>query len=330
MTLPITIAGLGAYLPERVVANQELEQELGLPSGWIERATGVRERRYATGETAVSMAVAAAQRALAAAGLGLAEIDLIIGASSAPQQAIPCTAALVQRALGAPDGGSACYDVNATCASFLVALHNAAHLIAAGAHRAALIVSSEICAHSRNPAEPESATLFGDAAAAAVVTRAAPGAPGAIWGAKFVTYGSGADLTRILGGGTGHHPNDPRTTPEMNRFQMQGPAVLRMAARTLGPFVDALFAELGWARGELDLLIPHQASRHGLGLLTARLGFEPAQIFLNLAERGNCVAASIPLALAEAVAQGRLQRGDRALLLGTGAGMTIGAVALRF
>ncbi len=330
ITLPVTIAGLGSYLPATVVANPELEAALGVPRGWIEQTTGVRERRYVADETSVSMAVAAARRALVAAGREVGEIDLIIGASSGPQQTIPCTAALVQRALGAPDGGSACFDVNATCVSFLVALHNAAHLIAAGAYNCALIFSSEIGAFSRNPAEPEAAALFGDAAAAAVLTRSAPGTPGALLGAKFVTYGSGADLTTILGGGSLHHPNDPATTPEMNRFHMHGPGLLRLAARTLGPFLEAFFAELGWSRAELDLLVPHQASRNGLGLLTARLGFTPEQVYLNLAERGNCVAASLPLALAEAAAQGRVARGDRVMLLGTGAGMTIGALALSY
>lgn len=328
--LPVTIAGLGSYLPERIVASGELETTLGLEPGWIERTTGVCERRYAAGETAVSMAAVAARRALEAAGRDVRAVDLIVGASSAPQQAIPCTAALVQRALGAPDGGSACFDVNATCVSFLVALHNAAHLVAAGAYRCALVFSSEICTHSRNPAEPESAALFGDGAAAAVLTRAEPGEAGAIHGAKFVTYGSGADLTRILGGGTLHHPNDPATTAEMNYFHMHGPGVLRLAARTLGPFLEGFFAQLGWERSAVDLLVPHQASRNGLGLLTSRLGFAPKQVYGNLATRGNCVAASIPLALAEAADEGRLRRGDRVVLLGTGAGVTLGAVGLTY
>ncbi|HMQ31526.1 MAG TPA: 3-oxoacyl-[acyl-carrier-protein] synthase III C-terminal domain-containing protein [Chloroflexaceae bacterium] len=328
--LPITIVGLGSYLPARVVASAELEVALGLPPGWAEQTTGVRERRYAAGETSAGMAAEAARRALAAAGRDLGELDLIVGASSGPQQAIPCTAALVQRELGAPDGRSACFDVNATCLSFLFALQSAAHMVAAGAYSCALIVSSEIGTHSRNPAEPEGATLFGDAAAAAVITRTPQGEPGALQCAKFATYGSGAGLTSILGGGTLHHPNDPATTPEMNRFHMHGPGLLRLAARTLGPFLDAFFAEAGWAREEIDLLVPHQASRNGLGLLTARLGFRPEQVFLNLAERGNCIAASLPLALAEAAAQGRVGRGDRVVLLGTGAGMTIGAVGLTF
>lgn len=328
--LPITIAGLGTYLPARVVTNAELEAELGLAPGWIEQTTGVRERRYASGETSAGMAAEAARRALAAAGRELDEVDLIIGASSGPQQAIPCTAALIQRELGAPDGRSACFDVNATCLSFLFALQSAAHMLAAGAYRCALIISSEIGTFSRNPAEPEGATLFGDAAAAAVVVRTPPSEPGALRVAKFVTYGSVAGMTHILGGGTLHHPNDPATTPEMNRFHMHGPGLLRMAARTLGPFLDAFFAEAGWAREEIDLLVPHQASRNGLALLTTRLGFRPEQVFLNLAERGNCIAASLPLALAEAAAQGRVDRGDRVVLLGTGAGMTIGAIGLTY
>ncbi|NJN18524.1 MAG: ketoacyl-ACP synthase III [Oscillochloris sp.] len=328
--LPITIAGIGHYLPSRVVTSNELEAAFGLEPGWIERVTGIRERRYVNDETTVGMAVIAAQRAISAAGCSVGDIDLIIGASSAPQQVIPCTAAFVQRALGAPDGHSACFDVNATCISFLVALQQAAHLIGAGAYRTALIFSSEIGTRSRSTSEPESAVLFGDAAAAAIITRTPANAASAIWGSKMVTFSSGAELTQLVGGGTLHHPNDPRTTPDMNEFQMRGPAVFRMAARTLGPFLDSFFDDLGWDRRDIDLLVPHQASSHGVGLLTARLGFTPAQMYLNLAERGNCIAASIPLALSEALAQKRARRGDRLLLLGTGAGMSICAVGLTY
>ena len=328
--LPVRIAGIGYHLPGGVMPSDELERRLGVEAGWIERTTGVRERRYAAGETSAGMAAAAARRALDAAGLAAADVDAIVGASSVPQQAIPCTAALVQRELGAPDGASACWDVSATCLGFLFALHGAAHLVAAGAHRAVLVFSSEISAHSRNAAEPESAALFGDAAAAAVVTRAAPGEASALHAARFATHASGADLTRIVGGGTLHHPNDPATLPEMNLFRMEGVAVLRKSARLLGPFVDDFLARAGWTREAVDAVVPHQASRHGLDLLTARLGFRADQVVVNLPERGNCIAASIPLALAEAVEAGRVRRGDRVLLLGTGAGLTLGAAALTF
>jgi 3-oxoacyl-[acyl-carrier-protein] synthase-3 len=326
--LAVKIAGLGVYLPERIVSSAELEQELNLEPSWIEQVTGVRERRYVTHEHAALMAAHAARRAIAQAHIRLEDIDLIVGASSAPQQAIPCTAAFIQRELGAPDGNSACFDVNATCMSFLAALQLVAHLVAAGTYRNALICSSEIAAHSRNPAEPESAVLFGDAAAAAVITRAAPGEASAIAWEQFVTYSSGAHLTELRGGGTLHHPNDPATTPEMNLFHMNGPGVYKKAIRQLGPFLEQFFARVGWPREATDLLVPHQASRHGLDLLVHRFGFRREQLFSNLAERGNCIAASIPLALAEAEMQGRLQRGQRIVLLGTGAGLTIGAVGI--
>jgi 3-oxoacyl-[acyl-carrier-protein] synthase-3 len=328
--LPVKIAGLGCYLPERIVTSAELEQELGLTPGWIERTAGVRERRRATHETALDMAAAAGRRALSAAGMSPADLDLIIAASSAPHQAIPCTAALLQRELGAPDGASACFDVNATCLSFLAALQTAAHLVSAGANRAALVVSSEIAGRSLNPREPESAVLFGDAAAAAVVVPTPAGEPSAVVGSNFATFSSGAELTTIRGGGTFRHPNDPATTPEDNMFHMSGTSIYKKAARLVGPFLEGFLARAGWEQSAIDVLVPHQASGHAVTLLTGRYGFRPAQVESNLAERGNCIAASIPLALAEAVEKGRVERGQRVLLLGTGAGLTIGAVGLVF
>jgi 3-oxoacyl-[acyl-carrier-protein] synthase-3 len=328
--LPVKIAGLGWYLPERRVSSAELATRFGVAPGLIERATGVVERRYAGGETAACMGAAAARMALEHARLQPGDLDAIIGASSAPQQCIPCTAALVQRELGAPEGRSLCFDVNATCLSFLVALHAAAQFVSAGVYRRVLVYSSEIASPSLNPAEWESAALFGDAAAAAVLERSAPGEASAIWHAQFATYSSGADLTQCLGGGTLHHPNDPRTTPEMNMFHMQGLAVFRQAVRVMRPFVGEFFAALGWQPGDVDVVVPHQASRHGVEQVSDRLGFRAEQVFSNLRERGNCVAASIPLALAEAVHGGRIRRGDRVVLLGTGAGLTVGALALTF
>jgi 3-oxoacyl-[acyl-carrier-protein] synthase III len=242
--LPVKIAGVGSYLPERRVTNEEMGARLGIPAEWIERASGVRERRYVTDETSAGMGAAAARIALDDAGMDLDDIDVIIGASTGMQQAIPCTAALVQRELGAPEGRSACFDVNATCLSFLFALHNAAHLIAAGAYDTALIYSSEINSPSLNPNERESAVLFGDAAAAAVVTRATPEDESAIWHAAFETYSSGAEATEIRGGGTLHHPNDPATTPEMHMFHMDGRAIFRQATVLVDGFLERFFEQL--------------------------------------------------------------------------------------
>ncbi len=328
--LPVKIAGLGYHLPEQRVTSAELLRAWSVPEGVVEHAAGVYARRYATTETTAGMAAAAARQALDHANIPLQEIDAIIGASTVPQQALPCTAAFVQRELGAPDGGSVCFDVNATCLSFLVALQSAAHLVAGGAYHNVLIFSSELGSRFLNPHQPQSAILFGDAAAAAIVTRAEFYATSTIHHTRFVTYSSGADYTQVLGGGTRHSPNDPATTREMNLFDMDGQAVFRQAVRLLPAFLDSFFAQAGWQRDQIDCLVPHQASRHGLDLLTRSLGFRADQVYSNLSERGNCIAASIPLALAEAVEGGRIRRGDDVLLLGTGAGLTIGAVALTF
>lgn len=327
-TYPLYIAGLGKYLPQRRVHNAELEGQLGLPEGWIAKRTGVLERRYVDHETSVSMAVAAAKIAIEMAALELKDIDCIIGASAAPQQALPCTAALVQRALGAPDGGSMCFDLNATCLSFLLALQQAALLLEMGPYQHILIFSSEIVSVSLNPREPESYTLFGDGAAAVVVSKGTGAAR--LEGAAFQTFSSGADFTRVLGGGTLHHPNDPTTTFDMNSFEMDGPAIFKQATRLMNPMLERLFTQIGWSREQIDAVIPHQASKHAMEQLTRRLGFLESQVFVNLERRGNCVAASIPLALVEAVEAGRLERGGRALLIGTAAGLTLGAVAITF
>ncbi len=328
--LSVKIAGLGTYLPERSVSSRELEEELRLPAGWIERATGVRERRRASGETSVQMAALAGQQALRAAAVEPAQIDLVLHASASRRQLIPCSAAFVQREMGLPDGKSLCFDVDATCLSFMVALRVAAQLVAGGAYRCVLIVSAETTQKTLDPAEPESSVLMGDGAAAAVLVPTPSGEASGIWHSHFATHSCGAELTRCEGGGTLHHPNDPTTTPAMNRFHMDGPAVYRMASRVLGPFLDDFFAHLGWDRTTVDAVVPHQASRPGVGLLTRKFGFRPEQLVLNLETRGNCVAASVPLALAEAVAAGRIRRGQRVFLIGTGAGLTLGGLALTF
>jgi 3-oxoacyl-[acyl-carrier-protein] synthase-3 len=326
--LRIKIAGLGWYLPAQRVANTQLEERIGLSAAWVERVTGVCERRYVTTETTLSMAALAAQMALTDAGLHADDLDAIICASSAPLQAIPCTAALLQRAIAAPDGASACFDLNATCLSFLFALQTAAHLVAAGAYHTVLLCSSEAASLSLNPDEHESVALFGDAAAAAIITRSTADEESMIWHSLFETHSSGADLTQLLGGGTLHHPNNPTTTPEMNLFHMRGPAVFKQGLALIEPFVDRFFSTLGWERGQVDALVPHQASRHAIDVLTRRLGFHHEQVINALALRGNCVSASIPLTLAEAVHNGTIRRGNRVVLIGTGAGLTLGALAL--
>lgn len=212
--LPVRIAGTGAYLPERRVLSAELEARLELAPGWIERRTGVRERRWNGGETAAFQAAHAARQALTRAGVNIADVDAIVGASSGPQQLIPCTAVWVQRELGAPEGRSVCLDINATCLSFPAALHTLAPLVASGVYRNVLVFSTEIASRSLNPCQPESFVLFGDGAAAAVLTRTPPGEASTLHYARFETHHSGAEHTQYRGAGSLHAPNDPRTTPD--------------------------------------------------------------------------------------------------------------------
>ena len=330
MMLPVKIAGLGYYIPERRVTNAYFEHTYGFSARWISQVTGVYERRYVTDETTVQMGVNASRMALQAAHLAVDDLDAIICASAAPQQMIPCTAALLQRDLGAPEGRSACVDINATCLSFLFALQMVSHMVAAGVYHTVLICSSEIPSTSLDLSEPESATLFGDAAAAAIITRTPAAETSAIWHSQFATYSSGAEFTQLSGGGTLHHPNHSATTPDMNLFHMQGPALFRQGLPLIGPFLDTFFAHLPYERSDMEAVVPHQASRHAIEVLNRRLGFQSSQIINTLACYGNCVAASIPLTLAEAVHAGRIKRGDRVALLGTGAGLTLGALALTF
>ncbi|MGC4045643.1 MAG: ketoacyl-ACP synthase III [Armatimonas sp.] len=330
--LGVKLAGLGKALPERIVTNTELEEQLGLRAGWIEKATGVRERRRAPiGSSSVTNGAIAARQAIERARITPNEIDLIIGASSGPEQLIPCTAALLQRELDLPEGNSACFDVNATCLSFLVALHVAAPLVASGAYRAALLVSSELSGLSLCYDEPESATLLGDGAAAAVLLPTPAGESSALRHVRLMTFAaSGAELTRFQGGGSRRHPNDPATTPAMNRFEMQGPGVFRLASRHFPPFLASFLEEAQTPPDAIDLIVPHQASGHGVYGMAARTKMPEEKLFVNLPERGNCIAASLPLALCEAWETERLQRGQTVLLAGTGAGLTLGAGLLTF
>lgn len=326
----LRVAGVGSYLPPNRVSSAELERLHSWPQGWIERTTGVRERRNATNETSAQMAARAAERALQHAGLEGRDLDLIIGASASQQQCIPCTSVFVQKELGLESVGVPCFDINVTCLSFLQALHTAAHFLEAGTYRRILVYSSEITSLSLNWGERESSALFGDAAAAVVLTRAREEEPSRLWSARFLTDSSGAHLTQMKGGGTLNHPNNPATTPDMNQFTMQGGQVFKAAMRQMPPFLDAFFAGLPWQKSDVDAVVPHQASLHAIAQLTKRLGFTKEQVVVNLPERGNCIAASIPLALCEAVEAGRIGRGHKLLLLGTGAGLSLGAVALTF
>ncbi|MBB6098675.1 3-oxoacyl-[acyl-carrier-protein] synthase-3 [Deinobacterium chartae] len=331
LDLPLRISGVGRYLPERVVHSRDLERRCGLPAGWAERRAGVITRRWADPhrETAARMGAWAALEALEDAGLGPRDLDLILGASGTPQQPIPDGAALIQRELGLGASGIPAFSVHATCLSFLTALQVAAHLLASGTYRRILVVSSEVASVGLNFAQPESAVLMGDAAAAVVLERARLGHSSALLAARFETYGDGAHLTEIRGGGSALPPLSPAARPEDFTFRMEGLRVLRMARDLSGAFLEALRPGLSQGLAGLRAVVPHQASRAGLELLS-RYGWPERAVARTLPHLGNCVAASIPATLYDLLRSGEVQRGDELLLVGTGAGFSMGGVILRY
>ena len=323
----VQIAGLGRYLPPRVVPSAEVEALCGVPTGWAEANAGVRERRWADGETASEMAAMASREALAAAGLAPTDLDLVLSASGTPEQTLPDGGTLLHRALGL--SGIPAFAVHATCLGFLAALHSAAALLAAGAYRRILVSCADIASVGMDTSEPESAVLLGDGAAAAVLTATPSGEGSAIEAVRFETFSEGADFTAIRGGGSRLHPSRVGHRAADGLFAMDGPGVLRLTLRHVGPFLEALRPGLSHGLAGVDRVVPHQASRAGFRLMSA-LGWPEDRVVRTLDWTGNCVAASLPMALYEAVADGRVHRGDRVLLTGTGAGLTLGGIVLTY
>ena len=329
VNLPLKIIGLGRYLPARVVPSSELEKICKLPAGWVERHNGVRERRWVTDETSSYMAAQAAREALDEAGLKPGDLSLIINASGTGEQAIPDTGALIQRQLGLGKSGIPAMTVHNTCLSFVAAMDVAANYLNSGRYKNILIASADVASCGINPKEPESASLVGDAAAAVVVTRSGAGDKSMVHNAHLKTYGDGAYLTAIMGGGSARHPAKPNHNPDDDLFHMDGPAVLRMVRGIAADYLDELYPNLSKGLGDIDVVVPHQASKVGLMMLS-RFGWPQDRIMSTLETLGNCVAASIPSTLYQAVRDGKIQRGHKVLLVGTGAGLSIGGMVLTY
>lgn len=328
VSYPLKIVGLGRYLPDRVVSNREVEKLCGLPSGWIdESGAGVKSRRWVDGETTRYMGAQAARRAVDDAGLSWNDIDLIVNATGIAEQVLPDGACLIQRELGLGDSGIACMSVHTTCLGFLSALDVAGSFLRARRYETILIVNSEIPSAGLNFDDPGSSILFGDAATAAVVRRAGDGEASRIESVSFETYGDGSHLTEVRGGGTRRHPSDDRTRREDNLFSMDGEEVFWMSLQYFPGFMERYWPQwLAGGHDRVDWIVPHQASRAALDALS-RLGVPGDKIVTTIEDYGNCVSASIPLTLHRGLEEG-IERGDRLLLLGTGAGLSFGAMTL--
>lgn len=322
----IRILGSGVALPEDCVSSLELDARLGLPPGTVEKKTGVRQRYVETKRSAAALGAQAARAALLAAGLAFADLDCLVAASGTPDQAMPSNAALMHRELGLE--GLPAFDLGASCLGFLVALDTLATLIACGHYRNVLVVASDIASCGLDWRRLEASGIFGDGAAAFVFGPA--GETGsALLGAAFETHSHGAHWCEIPGGGSRHHPSRiAEPFAPLALFHMEGKAVFRLAAEKLPPFVEALLADAGTPLAELDLVVPHQASGHALHFVRRRFGIPAGKLVDIFAEHGNQVAASLPTALHHAIESGRLRRGGRALLVGTGAGIGLGGAVL--
>ena len=324
----VQILGTGTYLPQRICTSSELEKELGLPSGFVEKRNGVRTRHIADqskGETTSQMCAWAAEKALFEANLSKEKLDLIIFASAAPEQALPDTAPLVQAKLGLGESGIPCFSVHSTCLSFLTAFDIASTFISAGRYKNVLIVCCELSFTSIDPADPKTYTLFGDAAAAAVLGPTQEGYESEILRTHFSTFGSAAKLTEVRGCGTMLHPNNPKTTFADNTFRMKGKEILRYSLKKAPVVFERIWPGLSKGVDDFDIIVPHQPSKVGMMAMSRFL--PPEKTIETLTEYGNCVSVSLPLTLDKAIKSGRLTRGGRCLMFGTGAGLTIAGTA---
>lgn len=324
------IQGSGAVQPQLLLSSAAIDARLNRPCGWTEANFRIRRRAVAdAAETSSALGAAAARAALDAAGWRAAELDVIIGACGVMEQPIPGTACLIQRRLGLGESGVPAFDVNATCLSFLVALDLVNLGFGAGRWRRALVVSADIASAALDFEHPEASVIFGDGAAA-VALEALPG-PSALLAYRFETYGEGTGLCALEAGGTRLRPHDD--LPGFlagSRFRMDGPGVFRATARRFPAFLARLLESSGLGAAQLDLVVPHQASANALDHLRRALPALADRVVDIFADHGNQIAASLPTALHAAIATGRLQRGDVALLLGTAAGISLGGAVLRY
>lgn len=325
------ISGIGIYLPRTVVASRTFDAKYGLGDGWLERNCGVRQRHVVgAGETQEQMGADAARAAVADAGIDAEQIDLLLFGAAVGRQPIPATAPLIKQQLGLIASACPAYDVNATCLSALVALDVAALHICAGRAKTVLVVTSEIASRALPwDTDPRTAGLFGDGAAALVVTAGDANARYTLGPVHMETYAEGYDYCELRAGGTRYDFHAEHDAFAANAwFEMKGAALYRLSSEAAPAFIARLLDQAGWRQDEVDLVVPHQASAHALAHIVKRCGFAAERVVDLVADIGNQVAASWPIALYKAREAGRLQPGMKVLVLGTSAGVSLGGAAL--
>lgn len=322
----VSITGLGCHVPERVVTNDELAALVDTSDEWIRTRTGIRERRFAGPEEALSdLALPAAQEALAKAGVTAREIDLLIVATVTPDMQFPSTAAILADLLGSSE--AAAYDLSAGCTGFMYALVQAFGMLGAGVGERALVIGADVLSKVMNLADRSTCVLFGDGAGAAVLER--------VDAAGFLGFELGADGSGgpdlLLPAGGSRMPATAETVARGDHYiQMNGRQVFKFATRVLVSSAQRVLAECGLSAADVDVYVPHQANVRIIDHAVAKLGIPEDRVVVNVDRYGNTSSASIPLALAEAAQQGRVHEGDTVLMTGMGAGLTWGSAVMRW
>lgn len=322
MTLRSVIAGTGSALPKRVVTNHELAQTVDTSDEWIVERSGIRQRYMAgEGETTSTLATQAARKALAAAGVEGSQIGLIVLATTTPDQTFPATATIVQDAIGA-NGGIA-FDVAAVCSGFLYALGVADSMLRAGMAKRALVIGAETMTRLLDWQDRTTCVLFGDGAGAVVLEArdVAEGGPG-ILATHLHADGAHNELLYVDGG--------PSTTQSVGHLRMKGREVFRHAVVNLADVLGNVLNKCGLSAADVDWVVPHQANQRILDATAKKLGLPPEKVVVTVDQHANTSAASVPLALDSAVADGRIKRGDLIVLEAMGGGFTWGASLVRF
>lgn len=319
------LIGWGKYLPEKVLTNAEIAQMVETTDEWIAARTGIRERRIAAeDESTATMALSASREALETADLNPADLDLIIVATASPDHIFPATACLVQDALGAVNAGA--FDLSAACSGWIYGLSMAAQAIATGSIDHALVIGAETMSRMVNWEDRETCILFGDGAGAVVLGPSE--SPGGVLSTVLGADGSGGDVLSVPAGGS-RMPASPETVNNhLHTIHMDGRKVFRFATRVMRQAATEAVEKAGLTMDDIALLIPHQANSRIIQSAARGLKMPAERVFVNLDRYGNTSGASIPIALCEALEEGRVEPGDRLVTVGFGAGLTWGAAVI--
>ena len=321
------ILGVGAYLPEKVMTNFDLEKMVDTSNEWIVERTGIRERRIADPETATSdMSVQAARAALADAGVKAEELDLVIVATATPDYPFPSTACQVQDRIGAKHAGA--FDLAAGCSGFVYGLSVASQMVASGLYQKILVVGAETLSRITDWTDRNTCVLFGDGAGAAVVGRVEEGL--GVLALELGSDGSGAmELYQPAGGS--RRPASHETIDEHGHFiRMNGREVFKFAARTMPATCKRVLAKAGLKVQDVDILFPHQANLRIIDNAVKHLKIDPDKVWVNIEKYGNTSAACIPVCLVEAQQEGRLHKGNVVLAVAFGTGLTWASIVLKW